>query len=116
MTTGPATVTAAGRFNGQRHQLLGQRRRGNSADVNKALSVRTRAIEHEQQKKDGGDNRDLVWIGSRQFRRSTVEGELSVGNHRNEAINLVIRRRFSGELLSADGEPKSTLREEGVYR
>ena len=35
--------------------------------------------------------------------------------HRNEAINLVIRRRFSGELLRADGEPKSTLREEGVY-
>ena len=32
-----------------------------------------------------------------------------------EAINLVIRRRFSGELLRADGEPKSTLREEGVY-
>jgi len=38
-----------------------------------------------------------------------------VSNHRNEAINLVIRRRFSGELLRADGEPKSTLREEVVY-
>ncbi len=84
--------------------------------VNKALSVRTRAIEHEEQKKDGGDSRDFIWIGGRQFRRNTVEGELSSSNHRNEAINLVIRRRFSGELLRADGEPKSTLREEGcVY-
>jgi hypothetical protein len=115
MTTGPATVTAAGRFNGQRTSFWVNAGEETVLHVNKALSVRTRAIEHEEQKKDGGDNRDFIWIGGRQFRRSTVEGELSVGNHRNEAINLVIRRRFSGELLRADGEPKSTLREEGVY-
>ena len=115
MTTGPATVTAAGRFNGQRTSFWVNAGEETVLHVNKALSVRTRAIEHEEQKKDGGDNRDFIWIGGRQFRRSTVEGELSVCNHRNEAINLVIRRRFSGELLRADGEPKSTLREEGVY-
>ncbi len=115
MTTGPATVTAAGRFNGQRTSFWVNAGEETVLHVNKALSVRTRAIEHEEQKKDGGDSRDFIWIGGRQFRRSTVEGELSVGNHRNEAINLVIRRRFSGELLRADGEPKSTLREEGVY-
>ena len=28
---------------------------------------------------------------------------------------LVVRRRFSGELTSADADPKQTLREEGVY-
>ena len=27
----------------------------------------------------------------------------------------MIRRRFSGELVKADGDPKVTLREEGVY-
>jgi hypothetical protein len=115
MTTGPATVTAAGRFNGQRTSFWVNAGEETVLHVNKALSVRTRVIEHEEQKIGGGDNRDFLWIGGRQYRRSTVEGELSVGNHRNEAINLVIRRRFSGELLHADGEPKSTLREEGVY-
>jgi len=115
MTTGPATVTAAGRFNGQRTSFWVNAGEETVLHVNKALSVRTGAIEHEEEKKDGGDSRDFIWIGGRQFRRSTVEGELSVCNHRNEAINLVIRRRFSGELLRADGEPKSTLREEGVY-
>ena len=115
MTTGPATVTAAGRFNGQRTSFWVNAGEETVLHVNKALSVRTRAIEHEAQKKDGGDNRDFIWIGGRQFRRSTVEGELSVGNYRNEVINLVIRRRFSGELVRADGEPKSSLREEGVY-
>lgn len=28
---------------------------------------------------------------------------------------MLIRRRFSGELKSADGEPKTFLREEGAY-
>ena len=110
-----ATVAAAGRFNGQRTSFWVNAGQETVLQVNKALSVRTRAIEHEEQKKDGRDNRDFIWIGGRQFRRSTVEDELSVSNHRNEAINFVIRRRFSGELLRADGEPKSTLREEGVY-
>ena len=36
-------------------------------------------------------------------------------NHRNEPITLVIRKRFSGELLSAEGEPKTTLLEEGTW-
>jgi len=115
MTTGPATVTAAGKFNGQRTSYWVNAGEETVLHVNKALSVRTRAIEHEDQKKNGGDSREFLWIGGRQYRRSTVEGELSVCNHRNEAIKLVIRGRFSGELLHADGEPKTSLREEGVY-
>jgi hypothetical protein len=114
MTTGPATVTADGKFNGQRTSYWVNAGEETVLHVNKALSVRTRAIEHEEQK-NGADGRDFIWIGGRQFRRSTVEGELSVCNHRNESIKLVIRRRFSGELVHADGEPKSSLREEGVY-
>ena len=31
------------------------------------------------------------------------------------SITLVARRRFSGDLENADGEPVVTLREEGVY-
>jgi hypothetical protein len=54
-------------------------------------------------------------VGGRRFRRASVQGELTVSNHRQETITLVLRRRFSGDLLSADGAPKSSLREEGVY-
>jgi hypothetical protein len=113
MTTGPAMVTADGKFNGQRTSYWVNAGEETVLRVEKALSVRTRALEHEEQK-PGGD-RDLVWIGGRQFRRATVEGELSASNHRQEEVQLVIRRRFSGELLDADGKPKSSLREEGVY-
>ncbi|MFM8270750.1 MAG: hypothetical protein ACKODX_00225, partial [Gemmata sp.] len=59
--------------------------------------------------------RELIWIGGRQYRRTAVEGELSVSNHRKEDIKLLVRRRFSGELVQADATPKQTLREEGVY-
>ncbi len=44
-----------------------------------------------------------------------MKGRLQVSNHRNEAVTLVIKRRFSGELISADGKPRQVLREEGVY-
>jgi hypothetical protein len=114
MTTGPAMVTAGGSFNGQRASFWVNAGEETILRVNKALSVRTRAVENELQLKDRG-GREIVWVGGRQFRQSTVEGELTVNNHRKEAIQLLIRRRFSGDLVQAEGSPKSSLREEGVY-
>ncbi|QJW96008.1 DUF4139 domain-containing protein [Frigoriglobus tundricola] len=114
MTTGPATVTANGQFNGQRTSYWVNSGEETVLHVEKALSVRTRATETEQLNKDGS-GRDLIWLGGRQYRKTTVEGELAVSNHRKETIALVIRRRFSGELVQADGDPKRQLREEGVY-
>jgi hypothetical protein len=115
MTTGPAVVVADGRFNGQRTSYWVNPGEETILHVNKALSVRTRSIEQEEQKKNGEDEREIIWVGGRRFRRANVQGELTVSNHRQEVITLVLRRRFSGELLSAEGAPKSILREEGVY-
>ena len=115
MTTAPAMVTANGQFNGQRTSYWVNSGEETVLRVEKSLSVRTRATENEQLAKDGGSTRDFIWIGGRQYRKTTVEGELAVSNHRKETISLVIRRRFSGELVSADGDPKRQLREEGVY-
>ena len=44
-----------------------------------------------------------------------MKGELSVCNHRAESVTMVIRRRFSGELVEADAAPETIFREEGVY-
>ncbi len=112
MTTGPAMVIADGKFNGQRTSYWTNAGEETVLRVDKALSVRTRSTETEDAKEG---NRDLVWIGARQYRKTVVEGEVTVNNHRKETVQLVIRRRFSGELISAEGEPKSALREEGVY-
>lgn len=114
MTTGPAAVTSNGSFAGQRTSYWVNAGEETVLRVEKALSVRTRATEHEATGAGRGE-REVVWVGGRQYRRSTVEGELAVSNNRKEAVPLVIRRRFSGELVAAEGEPKSSLRAEGVY-
>jgi hypothetical protein len=114
MTTGPATVTAGGRFNGQRTSHWVNTGEETVLRVNKALSVRTRAAEHEQPPKEGG-GRATLWVGGREYRRAAVAGELAVANHRKEVVQVVVRRRFSGELVEAEGGPKASLREEGEY-
>ena len=113
MTTGPATVVSGGQFNGQRTSYWVNAGEETVLRVGKALSVRTRSVETEQLNKIGGE-RDLVWVGGRQCRKSTVAGELSVSDHRKENVQLLIRRRFSGDLVAAE-VAKSSLREEGVF-
>ena len=121
MTTGPAMVVADGKFDGQRTSYWVNAGEETMLRINKALSVRTRAIEHEEQQNGATPGslassvRDVVWIGGYSYRKCTVEGELTVSNHRKETIQFVIRRRFSGDLVKADGDPKISLREEGVY-
>jgi len=105
-------VVADGKFNGQRTSYWTNAGEETVLRVDKALSVRTRSLENEDAKEG---NRDLVWVGARQYRKTFVDGELTVNNHRKETIQLVIRRRFSGDLASAEGEPKTALREEGAY-
>src|SRR5207302_6998899 len=53
MTTGPATVTANGQFNGQRTSYWVNAGEETVLRVEKSLSVRTRATENEQLNKDG---------------------------------------------------------------
>lgn len=57
----------------------------------------------------------MVYIGGEQFRKVSVEGDLIIANHRAKPVDAVIRRQFSGDLISADEHPKRELREEGVY-
>jgi hypothetical protein len=114
MTTGPATVTADGAFNGQRTSYWVNAGEETVLRIGKALSVRTRSLENEVTKADGG-GRDFIWVGGRQYRKATVEAELAVSNHRKEEVSMVIRRRFSGELVTAEGAPKTSLLEEGVF-
>jgi len=111
MTTGPAAIYSTGRFLGQRTSFYVSAGEETTQHVTKALSVRTRAVENEEQ----GEKRDIVWIGGNDYRKVSVKGELTASNHRAEEIKLVIRRRFSGDLVEAAGDPKVSLLEEGVY-
>jgi hypothetical protein len=111
MTTAPAMIVSGDRFNGQQMSYWVNAGEETSLRVTKALSVRTRAVEEEE--KD--TPRVPVSLYGWNHYRATVKGELVANNHRKEPITLIIRRSFSGELISADQSPKTTLLEEGVY-
>ncbi len=110
MTTAPAMVVADGRFLGQQISHWVNVGEQTTLRVTRALSVRTHSSEHEVQGK-----RTEYGAYGRIFRKATVEAQVLANNHRNERIKLVIRKQFSGELISAEGDPKSRLREEGVW-
>ncbi len=111
MTTAPAMIEDHGHFAGQRLSYWVNSGEETTLQITKALSVRTRAIEHETPNSE----RQLENIGGREYRRVSVSGDLTISNHRDQEIHLVIHRQFSGELTKSDGSPQLTLREEGVY-
>lgn len=117
MTSAPAFVVSNGKFGGQRLSTWVNPSEESLLRVNKALSVRVRAVETEAQNgtRAGISERDVIYIGGARYRQCTVDGELTLCNHRKEEMKMAVRRRFSGELLKADDSPKVTLLEEGVW-
>jgi hypothetical protein len=110
MTTGPAFIVEGAQFGGQSISRWTDKGEEATLRVTRALSVRTRHAEHEEE-----GERELVNYGGRTFRKPRVSAEVVVSNHRAEAVTMIIRRRFSGELVEAAGEPAMMLREQGVY-
>lgn len=115
MTTAPAMVISQGKFSGQRQVLWTNQGEEATLKINKALSIRARNVEFEEQKGNGVSEREIIHIGGRRFRRATVNGELRLCNHRSADIKLIIKRHFSGDLVKADANPKVDLREEGIW-
>jgi len=109
MTTAPALVASGQRFAGQQMSYWVNRGEETTIRVTKALNIRTQSTEQEVDA-----NRESSYFGRVMYRKATVQGELRASNHRQETVTLLIRRRFSGQLITADGSPKQTLLEEGV--
>ena len=110
MTTAPAMVVDRGRFNGQRTTgwvAVGEK---TTLRITKALNLRTRAVEVEE-----AGARDHVYRGGNRYRQTTVRGDLALTNHRAEKMKILVRRRFSGELVEAEQSPGRRLLEEGVW-
>ena len=110
MTTGAAMITSNGRFQGEQTSYWVNQGEETTLHITKALSVRTRHVEHEVP-----GEREVVYVGGDDYQKTQVAGELNITNYRNEKVTLVVRRRFSGELISADETPECTLREEGAW-
>lgn len=110
MTTAPASIYTNGKFSGQSESKWVNAGEENTVYITKALSLRTHVVEHEEE-----GERPSIKIGGSSYYRATVSGELIVCNHRSKDVDMLIRRRFSGELITATDSPKTVLLEEGVY-
>jgi hypothetical protein len=112
MTGAPAMIVAQGQFNGQRFSSYVSAGDETMLRVTKALNVRTGHTEREEIGA-GGERENLI-IGGKTYQKSVIAAELAIVNHRSESVKLIIRRRFTGELMQADGAPRKALLEEGV--
>lgn len=110
MTTAPALMVADNRVLGQNMSYWANRGEETRLRITKALSIRTSSEEHEVE-----GARERVFIGGRDYQRTTVEGTLHVNNHRAESVDLAVRRQFSGDLIEASGESESRMLEVGVW-
>ncbi len=116
MTSAPAMVISAGKFSGQGQVLWTNKNEEATLRVNKALSIRARHVEYENQVAEPAQSeRDIIYLGGRRFRKVTVNGELRLCNNRPSMTKMIIKRQFSGDYVKGDDTPKIDLREEGVW-
>jgi hypothetical protein len=109
LTTGPATITEAGRFRGQSLSQWVNPGQSTCLRITKALSIQTRASEVEEEAQ-----REQLRIGGRDYQRTKVKGTLTLHNFRGKEAVMNVRAEFSGEMLEAEGKPETKLRVEGV--
>ncbi len=104
LTTAPATVFKDGQVMGQDTIKYTSVDSEILLNMSKALDIRVEADEEEVARERAalkgayGNTFDLV----------TVQGKVSIKNPKSEAIMLRISKNFEGELISAEGSPKST--------
>jgi hypothetical protein len=109
MTTATVGIYSQGQFNGQSQSNWVNPGEKNVIYVTKALSIKTAFSEQEQPVE-----RTTVNIAGHQHQKVTVTGSLTARNNRAQAVSMLIRRQFSGDLVSATDSPESKLREEGI--
>ncbi len=111
MTTAPATIyTPAGRILGESFSYWVNPGEKTILNITKALSIVTNTSENEIK-----DEREKMYIMGWSYQRCRLKGTLVMKNTRSKPVKILIRRKFSGKLLKADGSPKCQLLESGIY-
>jgi hypothetical protein len=109
LTTGPATIFKDGEILGQDALKYTSVDADASAKMTKALDVRAEDFEEEigrqvLEQPIRGSWYDVV----------TLKGTLSIMNRKTEGIDLKITKELTGEIVSAEGDPKTTTITRGL--
>jgi hypothetical protein len=120
MGTAPAMVMDKDQFKSQRtcsRAFVGE---GSSLRFIRSQDMRTRGQEREDEpkkpaEKDAKDTKtELIRIGAHEYRRATIQGEMTVTNQRSQASKIIVRRALKGKVLETGGDPKVRPQEEGL--
>lgn len=109
MTAAPVEIVENDRFRGQSLTYWVNPGEEVLLRVTKALSIKTRSIEQEEP-----DTRNTLEWGGYKFQETKVKGQLFLANRRKEGADILIRRRFTGELDYADEKPEMKILDEGT--
>lgn len=109
MTTAAASLHQNGQFLGQTQSDWVNPGDSNCLRITRALSVTTAHAEVEEEA-----SRERVEVRGRSYRRSIVKGTCTVHNYRKEDVAMYMTAEYSGEFISAEGDPAKSLRPEGV--
>lgn len=89
--------------------------------ITKALTVVGKAVEYEAAGVPKSDssmkrvNEERIVLAGYTYRKPEVIGELTLKNYRQTNAKVLVNLEFSGELISADGNPKRSMPERGIY-
>jgi hypothetical protein len=117
MATAPALVMDKDQFKSQRTCSRAMTGEGSSLRFARSQDMRTRGQEREDQPKKEGDKEikpELIRIGLSDYRRATIQGEMTVTNRRPQATTIIVRRALKGRVMDTDGDAKVQPQEEGV--
>jgi hypothetical protein len=109
MTTAPALVVENGRFNGQRTSYWTNVGEEAALKVTKSLSVRAMSREQEDSKIN-----ERVVVDDKNYTKIYLKGELTMSNHRKQAIKMHVCHSIRGAIHEIDGTPKTITREESL--
>lgn len=114
--TFPMTTAAIAMY--QNNAFLGQAQALWSAPGQEVFTRITKAmnIKVDHAETEVPDHREQVRISGNNYTKSRVKASVQVKNNRKTKQKIIIRRRFSGKLLDAQGKPVITLMPEGATR
>ena len=122
--TAPIEITDGGKFLGQTTIGWTNPEQKNILRITKAMTVTGQVTENEIAKtslKEGkassslakSEPRETVRIGSDNYWKQEIEGVLALKNYRKTNAKAVIKLQFSGDLISAEGNPSKQLVPQG---
>ncbi len=103
MTTAPIETVSGGKILGQSAGSWFNPGQSALVRITKALTVSGKFTEYEETA--AGKPRDLIYRYGAAFREHTLTGVLELENHRDKPAKVLVKRRISGELVSADNSP-----------